>query len=214
MSIAPGGTLELHDVRVALPDRVLIDALSVVIAPGETVTIMGVSGAGKSSLLAYVAGTLEAPFRGSGRVLVDGTDVTAAPAERRRIGILFQDDLLFPHLSVAGNLGFALPAQVRERRAEVIRTALRDAGLEGFGDRDPGSLSGGQRARVALMRALLSQPRALLLDEPFNKLDASLRRDMRAFVFGHAAERKLPTLLVTHDADDAPGRVIRIGNAG
>jgi putative thiamine transport system ATP-binding protein len=149
-------------------------------------------------------------------VLIGEVDITRLAPERRRVGILFQDDLLFPHLSVGGNLGFALAAHVRERdeRRAHIERALAEAGLSGFADRDPATLSGGQRARVALMRALLSGPRVLLLDEPFNKLDAQLRNDFRRFVFEHAAERGLPVLLVTHDEADAPpgGRVIRLAD--
>ena len=139
---------------------------------------------------------------------------TLAP-ERRRIGILFQDDLLFPHLSVGANLAFALPASVRPTnlRRERIDQALSDAGLAGFADRDPTTLSGGQRARVAVMRTLLAEPLALLLDEPFSKLDATLRGDFRRFVFDHAKQSGLPTVLVTHDEADAQaaqGPVIRL----
>jgi putative thiamine transport system ATP-binding protein len=146
---------------------------------------------------------------------VGDVELTPLPPEARRVGILFQDDLLFPHLSVAGNLAFALPASVRpmaQRRAR-IEQALADAGLAGFGDRDPATLSGGQRARVALLRTLLAQPRALLLDEPFSKLDAQLRDEVRRFVFEHARDSALPTVLVTHDEADAVaagGAVIRL----
>jgi putative thiamine transport system ATP-binding protein len=134
--------------------------------------------------------------------------------EARRVGIQFQDDLLFPHLSVGGNLAFGLGARVRgrEARRKCVEAALAEADLAGFADRDPATLSGGQRARVALMRTLLAEPRALLLDEPFNKLDAQLRDDVRRFVFDHARERELPVLLVTHDEADARaagGRVLR-----
>jgi putative thiamine transport system ATP-binding protein len=132
------------------------------------------------------------------------------PPERRRIGILFQDDLLFPHLSVGANLGFGLRADVKDRRAR-IEEALAAAGLAGFAARDPATLSGGQRQRVALMRALLAEPAAILLDEPFGKLDADLRAQMREFVFAHVRDRKLPCLMVTHDSQDADaaGGVVR-----
>jgi putative thiamine transport system ATP-binding protein len=207
-------SLRLEAVRIALPNRTLIASLDVTVAPGECVTLMGRSGSGKSTLLAFISGALDPAFAASGRVLIGDIDITRLAPERRRVGILFQDDLMFPHLSVGGNLAFALDARVRDRRQrrERVEQALAEAELQGFADRDPATLSGGQRARVALMRMLLSTPRALLLDEPFNKLDAQLRGDFRRFVFEHAAQRGLPTLLVTHDEADAPagGRVIRL----
>jgi len=205
--------LTLDDVRIELAGRALIDRLTLAVAPGECVTMMGPSGCGKSTLLAYIAGTIDPVFRGSGRVAIGERDVTGLAPEDRRIGILFQDDLLFPHLSVAGNLAFALRPEVSDRRGR-IEEALAEADLAGFAERDPATLSGGQRARVALMRTLLSEPAALLLDEPFNKLDAQLRNEFRRFVFDHASHRGLPVLLVTHDDADARaagGRVILAG---
>jgi putative thiamine transport system ATP-binding protein len=210
--------LRLQGVRLAVGGRSLIGPMSATVQPGECLTLMGPSGCGKSSLLAWLAGTLDPAFEAQGRVTVGDTDLTPLPPEARRVGILFQDDLLFPHLSVAGNLAFALPAAVRpasERRAR-IEQALADAGLAGFGERDPATLSGGQRARVALLRTLLAQPRALLLDEPFSKLDAQLRDELRRFVFEHAHDSALPTVLVTHDEADAAaagGALIRLGTA-
>jgi putative thiamine transport system ATP-binding protein len=199
------GGLRLTGVAIALAGRVLVPPLDLTIAPGAVATIMGPSGAGKSTLLAFIGGFLDPAFAASGRVVIDGLDVTDLPAERRRVGILFQDDLLFPHLSVGGNLAFGLAATVRGRaeRRRRVETALEKAGLTGFAARDPATLSGGQRARVALLRTLLAEPRALLLDEPFAKLDTALRREIRGFVFAHAAEWRLPTLLVTHDPGDA-----------
>jgi len=150
-------------------------------------------------------------------VFIGEREITGVAPEHRRVGILFQDDLLFPHLSVGGNLGFALSARVRDpaERRKRIEQALVEADLAGFGDRDPHTLSGGQRARVSLMRTLLAEPSALLLDEPFNKLDAQLRSDFRTFVFEHARERRVPILLVTHDEQDAHaagGPVIELGS--
>lgn len=208
-------SLRLRGVTIALGPRVLLPPLDLDVAPGECVTVMGPSGCGKSTLLGFLAGTIDSAFRASGRVFVGDDDLTELAPEHRRLGLQFQDDLLFPHLSVGGNLAFALAPHVRERAARRARIeqALAEAGLGGFADRDPATLSGGQRARVALMRTLLAEPRALLLDEPFNRLDADLRGEIRTFVFGHARERRLPALLVTHDAADAKaagGRVIRM----
>ena len=197
--------LVLERVRIGLGRRRRLLGVDATVPPGRALTAMGPSGSGKSTLLAFVCGTLDPAFTAEGRVLLDGADVTALPPERRRVGILFQDALLFPHLSVAGNLLLAVPPAVRGRAARRARVeaALAHAGLEGTGERDPATLSGGQQARVALMRTLLAEPRALLLDEPFSKLDAALRDRVRSFVFGEVRRRGLPTLLVTHDAADA-----------
>jgi putative thiamine transport system ATP-binding protein len=216
--LSASGTLRLQDVRIALPQRVLVDGLSLQVAAGEIATVMGPSGCGKSSLLAYIGGALAAPFVAGGRVWIGGDELTTLAPHRRGAGLLFQDDLLFPHLSVAGNLLFGLPASVRGRaeRARRVEQALAEAGLQGCAARDPASLSGGQRARVALMRTLLAQPRMLLLDEPFGALDVTLREEFRRFVFEHAQRRGLPTLLVTHDAADARaagGRVVTLDAA-
>jgi putative thiamine transport system ATP-binding protein len=172
---------------------------------------MGPSGSGKSSLLAFICGTLDPAFRAIGRVRLDGADIGNLAPERRRLGILFQDDLLFPHLSVGGNLAFGLPAGLpsRERRTRAM-AALAEAGLSGFVDRDPASLSGGQRARVALLRMLLSEPKALLLDEPFGRLDSHLRGQFRQLVFARARAQGLPVLMVTHDREDAEAACGRI----
>ncbi len=205
--------LHLDQVRIALPGRVLFDSLSLDVPPGETVTLMGASGSGKSTLLAWIGGFLDPAFEATGDVRIGERPLDGLPAHARRVGILFQDDLLFPHLSVAGNLLFAVPAEVRSRdaRRALVDDALAQADLAGFGARDPATLSGGQRARVALMRTLLARPDALLLDEPFGRLDASLRQDFRQFVFDHARQLGLPSLLVTHDAEDAQaagGRIL------
>jgi putative thiamine transport system ATP-binding protein len=137
------------------------------------------------------------------------------PAHLRGTGLLFQDDLLFPHLSVGGNLKFAIGSRNAGslERDALVEATLARAGLEGFAKRDPATLSGGQRARVSLLRVLLSEPRAILLDEPFSKLDPELRAQFRQYVFNEARLRMLPVLLVTHDAEDqvaAGGRMIEL----
>ena len=194
-------SLRLEKLEIARAGAVMV-RIDREIGPGEVLSVMGPSGCGKSTLLAALVGALPEAFALRGRVWLEGRDMTRLLPHQRRMGILFQDDLLFPHLSVAGNLGFGLARGVADR-AGVIDRALREAGLEAMGARDPATLSGGQRARVALMRVLLSEPRALLLDEPFSKLDAGLRAQMREFVFARARARGLPVVLVTHDLADA-----------
>ena len=207
--------LLLEGITISLAGRTLL-SLTERVAPGEALTVMGPSGSGKSSLLAYIGGFLDPAFSATGRVLSGGLDLTALPPDQRHAGILFQDPLLFPHMTVAGNLVFAIPPSVKGRaaRTELAERALEDIGLGGMGDRDPDTLSGGQKARVALARVLLAAPRMLLLDEPFSKLDMELRGQMRELVFARARARGLPVILVTHDEADAEaagGRIVRIG---
>jgi putative thiamine transport system ATP-binding protein len=173
---------------------------------------MGESGSGKSSLLAAICGTLDAGMRFEGSVFLNGQCLDALPTQARRIGILFQDDLLFPHMTVRENLLFAVPRGDSAAREALVAQALRDVEMGDYLQADPATLSGGQRARVALARALLAQPLALLLDEPFARLDAALRVRMRALVFGMARARGIPALLVTHDAQDIadPAALTRI----
>ena len=206
--------LELRDVAISRQDRQqgarrLFEPVSCRVEPGRPVTLMGPSGAGKSSLLAWLTGVLPVGLAGEGDVLLDGVSVLPLPAHRRRLGILFQDDLLFPHMTVGENLAFGLAAGSPARPARIdpasrharIDRALAGVELTGFADRDPATLSGGERARVALLRVLLSEPRALLLDEPFSKLDLTLRDRFRSLVFQSATH--LPVLLVSHDPQDS-----------
>lgn len=210
--------LDLLDVTIRAEGaaRPLFAPLSLTVPPSTVTTIVGPSGIGKSTLMDYIGGHLARGFHATGTVILDGRDVTRLPAEIRRIGIMFQDAALFPHLSVGDNLAFGLAHHVRGRTARraAIAAALEQAGLVGFADRDPATLSGGQRARAALMRTLLAQPCALLLDEPFSKLDPDLRADLRRFVFDHIRDRDIPVLMVTHDEADAAaagGPVIPLG---
>jgi putative thiamine transport system ATP-binding protein len=207
--------LHLEAISIALDGRTLL-SLSAHVRPGHILTVMGPSGSGKSALLAYLGGFLDPAFTASGRILIDGDELAGVAAEKRRCGMLFQDPLLFPHLSVGGNLLFGLTPSItkREQRRRMVEQALADVELEGFFDRDPATLSGGQKARVALQRVMLSAPRLLLLDEPFSKLDSGLRQQTRSLIFSRAKSANLPVVLVTHDQADteaAGGPVIVIG---
>jgi putative thiamine transport system ATP-binding protein len=197
--------LVLRDVTLIPPgaQTPLFAPLSLCVPPGEIVAVMGPSGCGKSSLVSWIGGFLHRGFVTSGSVRLGNVDLGGLPPEKRRAGLLFQDDVLFPHLTVGGNVAFGLPKNTSgaERRATIV-TALSEAGLAGFADRDPATLSGGQRARVALLRTLMAEPRALLLDEPFSKLDQVLREDFRMLLATLVRQRKLPVLLVTHDPTD------------
>lgn len=207
--------LSLRGVALWKDERRILGPLDCDIDSDRPVVLMGPSGSGKSTLLNWLIGALPPAFSAQGRILLDGAEIGHLPIQARRLGILFQDDLLFPHLSVAENLGFGLPAGLSraERQARIV-AGLAEAELSGLGERDPASLSGGERARIALMRTLLSDPRALLLDEPFAKLDVALRGRFRSLVFERAAIRNLPVLLVSHDPADAEvakGAIITLG---
>ena len=198
------GILRLDHLRVSHKGITLVD-LNLSVAPGTVLTIMGPSGSGKSTALAAIMGTLPREFDREGRIALEGRDITDLAPHLRRVGLLFQDDILFPHLSVGGNLAFAIPPITKGRaaRQSLVEEALASAGLAGFAGRDPATLSGGQRARVALMRTLLARPCALLLDEPFSRLDTDLRTQVRGFVFDRIRSAGLAAALVTHDLEDA-----------
>lgn len=211
--------LQIDIERLGTAAQTLVHNLHLSVPAGEILTLMGPSGCGKSSVLAAVAGTLDSvseglqPLQFEGRVQLNGRDLTALPTHLRGVGLVFQDALLFAHMTVAENLLFAvsraLPLAQRQAR---VQQALQEAELSGLGERDPSTLSGGQRARVALMRALLAEPQALLLDEPFSKLDVALRAQLRPWVFAHVRERRIPVVLVTHDEQDVadPQRVLHL----
>ena len=191
--------LALEGLRLALGGFRL--AADVTIPPGIT-ALMGASGSGKSTLLSAVAGFL-APE--AGRIRIDGADVTALPPGARPLSMLFQDQNLFPHLTVAQNVGLGLRPDLR---LSPEQTAARDAvlarvGLDGLQDRLPRDLSGGQQSRAALARALLRARPWLLLDEPFAALGPALRRDMLALLAETTRAGGLSVLMVTHDPDDA-----------
>ena len=217
--------LHVHIERLGSAHHALVSGLRLHVPPGEILTLMGPSGCGKSSVLGSIAGTLASvsegllPLQLQGSVQLNGRELSHLPTHQRGVGLVFQDALLFPHMTVAENLLFAVPASdisgnsiTNAQRQARVQQALQEAELSGMGNRDPSTLSGGQRARVALMRALLAQPQALLLDEPFSKLDAALRAQLRPWVFAHVRERRIPVVLVTHDEQDVadPQRVVHL----
>lgn len=205
-------SLTISKLQLSLQGKPLL-SLDEAINGGEVLTIMGPSGSGKSTLLNWLAGMLPSAFTATGEIALDQQQITEIPSHQRRIGLLYQDPLLFPHLSVAGNIAFAMPKGDKQQRQQTIEEALQQVGLAGLGDRDPTQLSGGQQARVALLRVLLSQPKAILLDEPFSKLDSQLRQEMRQLVFEQIKQHRIPAIMVTHDNSDAEaaqGKVIHL----
>ena len=192
----PGGKAGIFDV-------------SLDIAPGELVVCIGPSGCGKTTLLKMIAGFLPCA---SGRVLLDGEDVTGVAVRERQCGIVFQSYALFPHMRVWENVAYPLrvrdvPIDQRQRRAEEM---LDLVGLRGYGTRLPSELSGGQQQRVALARALVFKPRVLLLDEPLSALDAATRVSMRDEIRRIQKQQNIAALLITHDQDEALSLADRI----
>ncbi|MCU6279513.1 ATP-binding cassette domain-containing protein [Enterobacter quasiroggenkampii] len=191
----------------------LFREVSFCVPRGEIVTLMGPSGSGKSTLFAWMIGALSDDFQARGELWLDARRCDGLPVESRGLGILFQDALLFDQFSVGQNLLLALPERIAgSARREAVAQALDSAGLSGHYASDPATLSGGERARVSLLRALLAEPQALLLDEPFSRLDKALRASFRAWVFDAVRARNIPVVLVTHDEDDIPpgGELIEI----
>jgi len=205
--------LKVTNLSMSLPDgSVLCESLSFEIEPGAVLALMGPSGSGKSSILSWLTGTLDSRIRATGKVWLGENEITHVAVEKRCLGLMLQQDYLFPHMNVAQNLKFGIRGGSRSERDELVKASLASAGLSGMENRHPATLSGGQRARVSLLRTLLSNPHALLLDEPFSRLDAELRATIREFTW-RSAER-LPTLLVTHDIEDIPShaQTLRLWN--
>lgn len=186
-----------------------VDGVSFHIGAGEFFALLGPSGCGKTTLMRLIAG-FETPD--SGRILLDGLDISAHPPYRRPVNMMFQSYALFPHMSVARNIAFALRRQRLTAAAisERVREMLRLVQLEGMGDRRPDQLSGGQRARVALARALAGRPRLLLLDEPLSALDRKLREETQFELMQVQRDLKTAFLVVTHDQDEAMAMAQRI----
>jgi ABC-type Fe3+/spermidine/putrescine transport system ATPase subunit len=195
-------SIELRRITLGYGSTRVLEDFSLEIRAGELLAILGPSGCGKSTLLRAICGLLASE---SGDILIDGVSVLAVPAEKRNIGMVFQKPLLFPHLNIEENVAFGLKmrklpaAQCRER----VREALRMLHIEDLARRRTNEISGGQEQRVALARALVTEPRVLLLDEPFSALDAGLRADMWAALIDVQRRLKITTLFVTHDQLEA-----------
>lgn len=183
----------------------LFPVISTQVKAGEVLTLMGPSGCGKSTLLSAIAGHLSPDFTAQGTIALCGNTIGDLPPHERQVGILFQEDLLFPHLNIWENLAFALPNRIKgNERKDAAMAALDKVGLLELAHALPDQISGGQRARVSLVRMLLAQPKLALLDEPFSKLDKELRVQFRDWVFTQLKHANIPTIMVTHDSDDVP----------
>jgi thiamine transport system ATP-binding protein len=194
--------LDVRDVVVRFGTRIVLDNTTLHVGSGQLVAVLGPSGSGKSTLLRVIAGLLTPD---SGTVAVDDVDVTDTPAHRRGIGMVFQDEQLFPHLDVAANVGFGLRMRgwTRADRQHRVDELLALVGLQGFGGRPVDRLSGGEAKRVALARALAVQPRVLLLDEPLTGLDRDLHDRLADDLAQLLRAAQITTVLVTHDVDEA-----------
>ena len=195
--------LSIRNASMGFDQGPLFDTISLDVPPGEVMLLSAPSGVGKSTLLHWICGAHPAGLAAEGEILLNGRDLTNLPAEERGIGIIFQDALLFPHLTVWENLAFGMkPGGSRTERRQATLEALDEVGLGGTGDRDPLSLSGGQKARVSLLRSLMADPDALLLDEPFSGLDGTTRDAFADLVLERIRSRGLPAILVSHDPRD------------
>jgi thiamine transport system ATP-binding protein len=204
--------LDIRHVRVVYGDRVILDDVSLCVARGEIVAVLGPSGSGKSTLLRVIAGLVR-PV--SGNVLIDDVDVTATPTHRRGVGLVFQNNMLFPHLDVGDNVAYGLRiagVPAAERRERVARL-LGLVGLAAHAQRDPSTLSGGEAARVAVARSLAPEPRVLLLDEPLSGLDHDLRYALADDLRRVIRDAATTAIVVTHDPVEAQriaDRVVRL----
>jgi thiamine transport system ATP-binding protein len=206
-------SLDVLDVTVSFEGRTVLDAVSIAVADREVVALLGPSGSGKSTLLRVIAGIVVAD---SGTVLVGGVDVTALPTHRRGIGMVFQDNQLFPHRSTLDNVAFGLKMAGRSRRERhgIAADWLRRVGLDGFGPRPVTELSGGEAKRVALARTLVTEPAVVLLDEPLTGLDRELHDRLTAELRGILVAAGATAILVTHDpqeADAVADRTVTLG---
>jgi thiamine transport system ATP-binding protein len=207
--------LRVDDVRVAFDGPTALDGAVVEAETGKTLSVLGPSGCGKTTLLRVIAG-LQAPD--SGRIVLDGDDLAGMPTHRRGIGLMFQDNALFPHRDVSGNIAFGLRMSGLSRAeiARRVRDLLDLVGLPGAEKRAVQTLSGGEQQRVALARALAPKPRVLLLDEPLGSLDGPLRERLLSDLRELFAALQLTVIYVTHDAGEAfaLGQAVAVMRAG
>jgi len=194
--------VRLVEIRKAYGDVVAVDGVDLSVARGEFFTLLGPSGSGKTTTLRLIAG-FERPD--AGRVELAGTDVTRRAPYERDVNTVFQDYALFPHMSVADNVGYGLRVRrvPRRVRAKRVEEALKLVQLGGLGSRRPLQLSGGQRQRVALARSIVNRPQVLLLDEPLGALDLKLRQEMQLFLKSLQTDLEITFLYVTHDQEEA-----------
>lgn len=201
---APPPRLEIKDLRRTYQGRAVVDGVSLSIQPGQVTCLLGPSGCGKSTTLRMIAGV---EMQDSGTIHVDGNlicdTVFRVPPERREIGLMFQDFALFPHLSVADNVGFGLRHGSKAEKLARVSELLERVDLLQFIDGYPHQLSGGEQQRVALARALAPRPRIMLMDEPFSGLDNRLRDGIRDETLSILKEEDTAVLLVTHEPDEA-----------
>ena len=198
--------LELRNISLkwfSSKEKPFIKNLNIKVNNGKILTIFGSSGIGKSSLINVIAGVYESDLLFTGDIVLNNKKITNTLPEKRKIGLLLQDGVLFPHLSVEQNLIFGIKKSLTNKEKYLlINEHLIKANMEGFENRYPNTLSGGQRSRVACLRAILSEPDALLLDEPFSSIDPEQRNSFRLFVVNQIREKKIPCILVTHDESD------------
>jgi putative thiamine transport system ATP-binding protein len=184
-------------------EKPFIKNLNLKINNGNILCVFGKSGVGKSSLINVIAGTTENNLLFDGEIILNGKILNNIAIEKRKIGLLLQDGALFPHLTVEQNIYFGMNRKLKSKeKLNIINENLKNANMEGFQNRYPHTLSGGQKARIACLRAILSEPKALLLDEPFSSLDPEHRNTFRKFVIDKVKESKIPCLLVTHNETD------------
>ena len=180
-----------------------IKNLNIKVNNGKILTIFGSSGIGKSSLINVIAGVYQNNLLFTGDIILNNKKITNIVPEKRKIGLILQDGVLFPHLNVEQNLIFGIKKSLTNKEKYLlINEHLIEANMEGFENRYPNTLSGGQKSRVACLRAILSEPDALLLDEPFSSIDPEQRNSFRLFVANQVREKKIPCILVTHDESD------------